>query len=61
MLNDYIPRFGDNVTGLTGSKETIKKLPTNIKYFTRLFPKGMTTPLIIPLEYTLWIKREELD
>ena len=26
VLNDYIPRFGENITGLTGRKEKIKKV-----------------------------------
>jgi protein SCO1/2 len=40
MLNDYIPRFGDNVTGLTGSKENIKKVADQYKIFYQAIPQG---------------------
>ena len=40
VLNDYIPRFGENITGLTGRKEKIKKIADQYKIFYKAVPQG---------------------
>ena len=39
-LKNYIPRFGDNMTGLTGSKDQIKKVADQFKVFYQAVPQG---------------------
>ena len=51
-LKNYIPRFGENMTGLTGSADQIKKSQINSKYFIKLYLREMITPLIILQEFT---------
>ena len=39
-LKNYIPRFGDNMTGLTGSADQIKKVSDQFKVFYKAVPQG---------------------
>jgi protein SCO1/2 len=40
ILGDYIPRFGKNIYGLTGSKDEVKKVADQFKVFFQAVPQG---------------------